>query len=129
MSAGADGRTDASVDGHDGSWAESPQDAALSARLATIVDSRSVIEQVKGMLMFIYGVDADAAFEILRTRSQRHNVKLRSVAEQLSRELVELTKSNTSLERLKSDGVLMAAHRRIANSAPHRLDGTPTSVD
>ena len=35
------------------------------------------------MLMLVYRVDADAAFELLKWRSQEANVKLRILAEQL----------------------------------------------
>jgi hypothetical protein len=129
MSAGTIGRSGAPADGHDGTWTESEQDGLLTARLTTIVENRSVIEQVKGMLMFIYGIDADAAFEILRAQSQQHNVKLRVIAEQLSKDLVELSQSKSSLQRLKSDGVLMTAHRRIANSTPPRLEDGPTAAE
>ena len=46
--------------------------AALHASLAT----RAGIEQVKGALMLVYGLDADAAFEVLRGHSQIYNIKL-----------------------------------------------------
>ncbi len=43
-------------------------------------DSSGVIEQAKGMLMLVYGVNADRAFDVLRWRSQQENVKIRDVA-------------------------------------------------
>ncbi len=52
----------------------------VGEELEVIVADRAVIEQAKGMLMVIYSVDEDAAFEILRWRSQSLNVKLHSVA-------------------------------------------------
>jgi ANTAR domain/PAS fold len=45
--------------------------------------SRAVIEQAKGILMVLYGSDADAAFELLRWHSQHRNLKLRSLSEGL----------------------------------------------
>jgi PAS domain-containing protein len=62
----------------------------LSDELQVIVAHREIIEQAKGMLMVIYHVTADAAFEILRWRSQEHNVKLNVVAAKLVAELPAL---------------------------------------
>lgn len=52
----------------------------ISERVAEITEHRAVIEQAKGMLMLIYGLDDDAAFDLLRWRSQSSNVKLRRLA-------------------------------------------------
>lgn len=46
--------------------------------------SRSVIEQAKGILMERYKITAEQAFTLLTHASQRHNVKLRAVAEELT---------------------------------------------
>ncbi|MGY1638264.1 GAF and ANTAR domain-containing protein [Geodermatophilus sp. SYSU D00742] len=51
---------------------------ARNMRLA--MESRSVIEQAKGVLMAQRRVDAEQAFEILREASQRYNRKLRDIA-------------------------------------------------
>ena len=45
--------------------------------------SRDVIGQAKGMLMERFGIDAHAAFELLRRISQEKNVKLVDIAENL----------------------------------------------
>jgi ANTAR domain/PAS fold len=55
----------------------------ISARVAEITEHRAVIEHAKGMLMLIYGLDDDAAFDLLRWRSQSSNVKLRRLAEKI----------------------------------------------
>ena len=57
--------------------------AAITEAVDDICDRRAVIEQVKGVVMCVYGLDADAAFELLRWRSQDNNVKLRDLARQL----------------------------------------------
>lgn len=44
------------------------------------IESRDVIGQAKGMLMDREGIHADEAFGMLRTISQRTNLKLREVA-------------------------------------------------
>jgi ANTAR domain len=56
----------------------------ISAEVAAFAKNRAVIEQAKGMLMNVYGIGADAAFELLKWRSQETNVKLRLVAEQIT---------------------------------------------
>lgn len=45
--------------------------------------SRAAIDQAKGALMLVYGMDEDAAFNLLRWYSQRSNVKLRDLADTL----------------------------------------------
>ncbi|MET0453179.1 MAG: ANTAR domain-containing protein [Mycobacterium sp.] len=103
---------------------ESDDDGRLTAALAEIITNRAVIEQTKGMLMFIYGVDADAAFEMLRKHSQHQNVKLRHLAEQLSQDLVGLSEQRSALRRLSADGILRSAHERIAR---REMDGEAAS--
>jgi AmiR/NasT family two-component response regulator len=46
--------------------------------------SRAVIEQAKGILMERYKITAEQAFTLLTHASQRSNVKLRDVAEELT---------------------------------------------
>jgi ANTAR domain/PAS fold len=55
----------------------------ISERVAEITEHRAIIEQAKGMLMLVYGLDDDAAFDLLRWRSQSSNVKLRRLAEKI----------------------------------------------
>lgn len=58
----------------------------LSEHMASAMRSRAVIEQAKGFLMAQSpGLDAEAAFTLLRLASQRENVKLRDLA----RDIVE----------------------------------------
>jgi AmiR/NasT family two-component response regulator len=45
--------------------------------------SRGAIEQAKGMLMIVYGISAERAFDILIWCSQHKNVKLRHISAQL----------------------------------------------
>jgi hypothetical protein len=47
--------------------------------------SRADIEQAKGILIAAYGIDAEAAFHLLRWHSQHANIKLREIAEGLVR--------------------------------------------
>jgi cysteine synthase len=95
----------------------------ITQNVTAIVDRRAPIEQAKGMLMFVYGVDAEAAFDMLRTHSQEHNVKLGLIAEQVVKDLVELSREGQSSQGVKVDGLLSTAHHRIATSAARQLDG------
>jgi hypothetical protein len=52
----------------------------LAAQLRDAMASRAPIEQAKGILMAAHGLDADAAFDLLRTRSQHTNTKLHHLA-------------------------------------------------
>jgi len=55
----------------------------LASQLQTAMQSRSVIEQAKGMIMAERRCDADTAFRVLTRTSQTQNMKLRRVAELL----------------------------------------------
>ena len=56
---------------------------AITEAVTEIVEHRAVIDQAKGLLMYVYGINANAAFAVLRHRSQDNNVKLRALAAQL----------------------------------------------
>ena len=63
---------------------------SISQALIEIADNRASIEQAKGVLMYIYGIGPDAAFDLLRWRSQEGNVKLRALAEQVLADVLTL---------------------------------------
>jgi hypothetical protein len=63
--------------------AERTNDELITAKVAEIAEHRAVIEQAKGMLMLVYGLDAVAAFDLLKWRSQESNIKLRLLAQQI----------------------------------------------
>jgi len=78
---------------------------SVSAKLQLIVAHREIIEQAKGMLMMGYQISADAAFGILRWRSQELNVKLLWIAEKIVAEVP----------------ALMTAHRDVRVPIDHYL--------
>jgi GAF domain-containing protein len=57
--------------------------AALADHMRAAMESRSVIEQAKGIIMAQNRCDAERAFEVLRRASQGRNVKLRDLAHEL----------------------------------------------
>lgn len=58
--------------------------ARREARLEDKARSRDVIGQAKGILMARSGVDEERAFEMLKSASQRMNVKLRDIAARIA---------------------------------------------
>lgn len=53
----------------------------VNAELQHALESHAVIDQAKGALMLVYGVDDQAAFQMLRAASQQHNIRLRTLAQ------------------------------------------------
>ncbi|MGA9674213.1 MAG: ANTAR domain-containing protein [Mycobacterium sp.] len=65
-------------------WTPQGEADAITKAVAEIIEHRAVIEQAKGVLMAVYSIDAQAAFDLLRWGSQHTNTKLRVMAEQLT---------------------------------------------
>jgi hypothetical protein len=51
--------------------------------ISEILARRATIEQAKGVLMHLYGVDADHAFDMLRSRSRASRIPVRELAKQI----------------------------------------------
>ncbi|WP_041311413.1 PAS and ANTAR domain-containing protein [Mycobacterium sp. JS623] len=86
---------------------------SLSEAVAEIAEARSGIEQAKGMLMVIYRISADSAFELLKWRSQETNTKLRALAEQITRDFLDLPYDEMLPARAVYDRLLLTAHLRV----------------
>ena len=87
---------------------------SITEALAEIADHRAAIEQAKGVLMYIYGIGPDAAFDILKWRSQNANIKLRALAEQLVADVLTRKHDEGSpLLRPTFDKLLLTAHERV----------------
>lgn len=83
----------------------------MAAKLAEIAENRANIEQAKGMLMLIYDIDADAAFNLLKWLSQEFNVKLRALAEQITEDLRAAQQAGAA--HADFDQLLLTAHTRV----------------
>ncbi|AGB21149.1 response regulator with putative antiterminator output domain [Mycobacterium sp. JS623] len=70
--------------------------SGISDAMPGIVAGRAVIEQAKGMLMAAYNVDADAAFNLLRWRSQELNIKLHDIAKEVVAKVPSLLDSEST---------------------------------
>jgi fructose-specific component phosphotransferase system IIB-like protein len=86
---------------------------SVSEAVAEIAEARSGIEQAKGMLMLIYRISADSAFELLKWRSQETNTKLRALAEQIARDFLDLRYDEVLPARAVYDRLLLTAHLRV----------------
>jgi fructose-specific component phosphotransferase system IIB-like protein len=89
------------------------QDEIITEAVAEIAEARGVIEQAKGMLMLVYRITADSAFELLKWRSQETNIKLRALAEQIAKDFVELEYDEALPPRSTYDRLLLTAHHRV----------------
>ena len=88
--------------------------SSITEAVAEFAAHRAVIEQVKGILMVVYSIDADAAFDLLKWRSQETNVKLRTLAEQLLADFrTTLRADKTVPSQATFDQLLLSAHERI----------------
>jgi PAS domain S-box-containing protein len=99
---------------------EQVQEDLVTAKLAEISQNRAGIEQTKGMLMLIYGVNDNAAFNLLKWLSQEANVKLRLLAEQISEDFRGAGLAVNSQSEF--DHLLLTAHRRF-----RRPNGRPVT--
>lgn len=90
----------------------------LDEALPDLFENRATIEQAKGVLMYVYRVNAEQAFRVLQWRSQETNVKLRALAKQLLDEVTSLANPSTVAQG-QFDHLLLTVHERIpAESSP-----------
>lgn len=93
------------------------QAAVITEAVAEIAEHRAAIEQAKGILMLVYRIQSDAAFDLLRWRSQETNVKLRALAEQLIADVRALEYDETVPPRAAFDRLLLTVHKRVRAKA------------
>jgi hypothetical protein len=85
----------------------------VNDKVAKVLEGRTVIDEVKGMLMLVYRIDGQRAFELLRWRSMITNTKLRALAEQLRDDFAALDYDEMVPSRQVFDQLLLTAHQRI----------------
>jgi PAS domain S-box-containing protein len=96
---------------------EQARAAIITEAVAEIAENRATIEQAKGILMLVYRIHADAAFDLLKWRSQETNVKLRALADQLVEDVRTLHYDETLPPRSTFDRLLLTVHQRVRAKA------------
>ena len=89
------------------------RESFINAAVAETAANPTVIEQVQGILMIVYRIDADAAFDLLTWRSQAANIEARVLAEQLLADFRALNYDDTLPPRPVFDQLLLTAHNRV----------------
>ena len=87
------------------------------AAVAASHEHRAAIEQAKGALMLCFGIEEDAAFDLLRAYSSKHNLKLSVVAERIVAGLSDPAFSREEPVRSLLDIVVGLRGRAVATGA------------
>jgi ANTAR domain len=80
--------------------------------MAEITESRACIDQTKGMLMLIYGIDDDAAFNLLKWLSQEAK-RQAAVAGRADLVKTSAPPAQPSSRNRSSTTCCLTAHRRV----------------
>lgn len=83
----------------------------VTAKVSDIAEKRAPIEHAKGMLMLIYNIDDNLAFELLKWLSQENNVKLNPLARQVISDLRALAPDHIVDRDAFNHTLLTAPHR------------------
>jgi AmiR/NasT family two-component response regulator len=94
-------------------WTSHNEIDAITVLFADFVEHRAAIEQAKGVLMVVYDIDADAAFDLLIWRSQLTNINPHRLAERLMKDFRLLHMGQKGSTRSMFDRMLLTAHERI----------------
>jgi PAS domain S-box-containing protein len=100
------------------------REVSITEAVAEIVDSRGVIDQAKGVLMYVYQVDADAAFDVLKWRAQETKVELCALAEQLLADIRTLGHDDGSRSYgsiFEFDRLLLTTHERMESQSSEEI--------
>ena len=72
----------------------------VTTAVTEVSASRAEIEQAKGVLMMVYGIPADRAFDVLVWRSQETNMKVRELARQFVTDVARIELSADMVRRV-----------------------------
>jgi PAS domain S-box-containing protein len=103
--------------------ADEAREVRTNKAIGEIAAKRAVIEQAKGVLMYVYQVDADAAFDVLNWRSQETKVNMCALAEQLLADIRTLGHDDGSRSYgsiFEFDRLLLTTHERMRVKAARK---------
>ncbi|WP_421733579.1 ANTAR domain-containing protein [Cellulomonas sp.] len=92
--------------------------ASTNAQLGLALESRTAVDQAKGVLMLEYGMDADAAFGLLRSASQERNMRVRVLADRIVRGVADAGGLPSPAREQVDDLVLHAMDDQVVHRAP-----------
>jgi hypothetical protein len=98
-----------------GSFDEARQEI-LDEALPDLFENRAAIEQAKGVMMAVYRISPEQAFQVLQWRSQETNVKLRTLAKLIIGELSSLAPPSAAVQA-QFDHLLLTIHERITDES------------
>jgi hypothetical protein len=99
-----------------------------SAAVEQSARHRAAIEQVKGALMHTYGIDADEAFDVLRSYSNTLNLRLATLAELVAAAMSAPSAGRPAVRRGQG-GTLLDLIARAGGSDDHATAVVHTPVD
>ena len=79
-----------------GDFARYKSASLVAETIQGALENRAPIEQAKGMLMALHGIDASTAFDMLRRESQAKNIRLHVIASDLVARLSQPDRANTN---------------------------------
>lgn len=79
-----------------GDFARYKSASLVAETIQGALENRAPIEQAKGMLMALHGIDASTAFDMLRRESQAKNIRLHVIASDLVARLSQPDGANTN---------------------------------
>jgi GAF domain-containing protein len=79
-----------------GDFARYKSASRVAETIQRALENRAPIEQAKGMLMALHGIDAAAAFDMLRQESQTKNIRLHVIASDLVQRLSQANGAPTN---------------------------------
>jgi ANTAR domain/PAS fold len=98
-----------------GSFDEARQEI-LDEALPDLFENRAAIEQAKGVMMAVYRISPEQAFQVLQWRSQETNFKLRTLAKLIIGELSSLAPPSAAVQA-QFDHLLLTIHERITDES------------